>query len=444
MTTPPAPALRLPIDWPAVTRSGVLHAVALARLALVTVRGWCVDSRVGRVRLAAENDRLRSEVTLLREELRIKDARLARIPARNRPHYPPPERLAILTLRAARGWTAEQTARQFLVTALTIGHWMRCLDEAGEAALVRMPVPVNRFPDFARDLVARLRATFPLMGAQRIADVLARAGLHLARATVRRVLHEPRPLPDRPVPAPTITRAASGRTVTARCPGHVWNVDLTVMPTAFGFWVPWVPQAWSQCWPWCWRIGVVIDHFSRRVVGTACWKTEPSAVEVIAMLEAAVLASGGAPKHLISDQGSQFREDYRAWCKERGVRPRFGAVGRHGSIALVERFIRSLKAEGLRRLIAIPLGAAEMAEELAILIEWYNEQRPHRGLVGATPNEIYFARPRARHAPRFEVRGTYPTREVELRAEAGTVVELCVDRYRGRAHLPVIEIRPAA
>jgi len=45
-----------------------------------------------------------------------------------------------------------------------------------------------------------------------------------------------------------------------------------------------VPQAWAQCWPFAWKIGVVIDHFSRRVVGTACWKTEPSAAEVIAML----------------------------------------------------------------------------------------------------------------------------------------------------------------
>jgi len=154
--------------------------------------------------------------------------------------------------------------------------------------------------------------------------------------------------------------------------------------------------------------------------------------------------SGRTPRHLISDQGSQFREEYRAWCNERGVRPRFGAVGHHGSIALVERFIRSLKAEGLRRLIGIPLGAAVMAEELAVFVEWYDEHRPHRALGGATPNEIYFGRPRARDAPRFEVRGRYPTRDVELRAEAGTVVELCVERYRGRAHLPVVEIRPAA
>ena len=47
--------------------------------------------------------------------LRIKDARLVRIPPRNRPHYPPAGRLAILALRAARGWNTSQTAARFLV-----------------------------------------------------------------------------------------------------------------------------------------------------------------------------------------------------------------------------------------------------------------------------------------------------------------------------------------
>jgi len=31
--------------------------------------------------------------------------------------------------------------------------------------------------------------------------------------------------------------------VRADYPHHVWHVDLTVVPTLFGFWVPWLPQA---------------------------------------------------------------------------------------------------------------------------------------------------------------------------------------------------------
>jgi hypothetical protein len=91
LPTPP-----LPRGWPRTTTSSLLHVIALANFALVRVRGWCADSRLVRVRLAAEVERFRAEVTMLNEEIRIKDARLARIPARERPHYPPAERLAIL------------------------------------------------------------------------------------------------------------------------------------------------------------------------------------------------------------------------------------------------------------------------------------------------------------------------------------------------------------
>jgi predicted RNA polymerase sigma factor len=147
--------------------------------------------------LTAERDRLAQEVTLLREEIRIKDARLARIEARRRPHYPPTERLAILALRAARGWSLEQTAKAFLVTADTVASWMKRADEAGEQALVQTNEPVNKFPDFVRTIVQRLKTLCPTMGKVKIAETLARAGLHLGVTTVGRILKQiPRPMPD--------------------------------------------------------------------------------------------------------------------------------------------------------------------------------------------------------------------------------------------------------
>jgi hypothetical protein len=96
------PSIPLPPAWPKHTKSAIIQVIALAHFVLTHVRGWCVNSRIARVRLVAECDILRSEVALLREELRIKDARMDRIPARSRPHYPPHERLAILELKAAR------------------------------------------------------------------------------------------------------------------------------------------------------------------------------------------------------------------------------------------------------------------------------------------------------------------------------------------------------
>jgi hypothetical protein len=137
-----------------------------------------------RAQLLAQKDQLDQEIRLLREEMRIKNERLARIPASQRPHYRPTERLAILELRALRGWSMAQTARIFLVTQATIASWCQRLDEQGPTALLRTPVPVNKFPDFVTHLVQRLQVPCPRLGKVKLALVLARAGLHLGVCTV--------------------------------------------------------------------------------------------------------------------------------------------------------------------------------------------------------------------------------------------------------------------
>jgi len=173
------PRLAVPKDWTRSIQSALVHVMSLAHYALVQTRGWAANSSNDRARLSAHKDQLDQEVRLLREELRIKDARLARIPASQRPHYRPTERLAILELRALRGWSMAQTARVFHVTQATIASWGKRLDEQGPAALLRTPVPVNKFPDFVAHLVRRLQVLCPRLGKVKIAQVLARAGLHL-------------------------------------------------------------------------------------------------------------------------------------------------------------------------------------------------------------------------------------------------------------------------
>ncbi len=224
--------IRLPRQWPRHIKSGILHAISLASVALTIARGRATCRR----RLQVKVEQANAEIALLREELYIKDGRWERSRSRRRPHYTPIQRMRILQLRAARGWTLEKTARVFLVDLQTLLIWMRRLDEQGERALVQTLEPVNRYPDFVRNLVRQLKRLFPAMGCERMAQVLARTGLHLGATTIRRMVREHGGPPEED--ADVTTRR---RRVVARYPGHTWHIDLTTVPTRAGFWVPWFP-----------------------------------------------------------------------------------------------------------------------------------------------------------------------------------------------------------
>ncbi len=361
--------------------------------------------------------------------------------------------MAILELRAQCGWSLAETGRRFLVEPRTVAAWTKRLGEHGEAASVRVPVPVNKYPDFVHYLVQRLRVLCPMMGKRKIAEVLARAGLHLGTTTVQRMSR---------VRGPEAAPAAVGiedrdrtgqvgkRTVKASYPNHVWNVDLTVIPTRAGFWTMLSPFSWLQRWPFCYWLAVVVDHFSRRAVGFAIFLQRPKAKDVNAFLGRTITAVGKKPRHVITDKGKQFWCDgFKAWCRRRRIRPRFGAVGKYRSIAVVERFIRSMKNESSRRVV-VPMQVAKLRAEVSLYFVWFNHHRSHKGLGGRTPDEVYFERPPANEKRRFEPRRDYPRASpcaepwAKVKGRRGVRLGLKVSYLEGRKHLPIVALQQAA
>ena len=138
---------------------------------------------------------MESEVAMLREELRINGARMQRIAPHRRPQYTPIERMAILELRAIRGWNKAETARHFFVSDDTVRAWLR---RADDDSLVDTHTPVNRFPDFVRYAVQQIKLFCPTLGKAKIADKLARAGIHIGKTTVGRILKEKSVTPPDP------------------------------------------------------------------------------------------------------------------------------------------------------------------------------------------------------------------------------------------------------
>jgi len=426
-------AIRLPRQWPDHVKSAVLHAIGLASVVVSYARGRATR----RYSLQARLEQAESEIALLREELAIKDGRWQRAKTRRRPHYTPLQRMRILQLRAARGWNLEKTARVFLVDLQTLMIWMRRLDEPGERPLVQTVEPVNRYPDLVRHLVREFKRLLPAMGNERIADVLARAGLRLGATTVRRMIREAAPPPEDDPEIATRPR----RRVVAKYPGHTWHVDLTTVPTRAGHWVSWFPYSLPQRWPFCWWVGVAIDQVSRVVVGTAVFASAPTSSQVQSFLYQSIRAAGRPPRYVVTDKGKQFWcRSFKRWRKRRDIRPRYGAIGQPASIAIVERFIRSMKHEATRQIL-VPLNLAAMQAEIGTYGDWYNRHRPHLALGGKTPHEVLFGRRRTKR--RFEPRPKWPHRPMRSRAN-GDRLRLVVSYMEGRRHLPVIELKRAA
>ncbi|MDQ7780797.1 MAG: integrase core domain-containing protein [Planctomycetota bacterium] len=144
----------------------------------------------------------------------------------------------------------------------------------------------------------------------------------------------------------------------------------------------------------------------------------------------------------ISASGGSAEAD-KAWCKRKGILPRFGAVGKHGSIAVIERFVRSLKNECTQRII-VPFRREAMRREVNFFLDWYNGHRPHESFRGRTPDEVYFERPAANTNPRIEPRPHWPREsscaspQARVRGRPGCRVELVVLRHNGRRHLPIV------
>ena len=437
--------LPLPRGWNRHVKSSVLQVLSLSWYCFTAIRGRAAESRKVSLRFRAEIDHLKQEVALLQEELRIKDCRMTRIPPQRRAHYSPTERMAILELRATRGLSTKQTADRFLITLKTIASWTDRIDEEGPKALLQIRVPVNKFPDLVRYIVQRLKLLCPWLGRIKIAEILCRAGLHLAPSTVRRVLRE-RPF----IPEPEEATAVAGPVVKARGPNHTWHVDLTAVPTSAGFWTSWLPFAVPQEWPFCWWVAVAVDHFSRRVQGWTVFEKKPSSRAIRSFLGRSIREAGRVPRYLICDRGVQFDcGAFRQWCRRRGIRPRYGAVGKHGSVAIVERFILTMKIE-CTRVIAVPLRREAFRRELGLFVEWYNRHRPSSVLGVRTPQEVYDGIQAACEQPRLELRPRWPREsrcaspQAPVDGAPGPAIRFEVTFLRGRRHLPIVSLQRAA
>ncbi len=141
---------------------------------------------------------------------------------------------------------------------------------------------------------------------------------------------------------------------------QVWAGDITYLKTAEG---------WSY-------LAVVMDLYSRRIVGWAIDKRMTTSLISRAMIKAYNIRQ--PPRGLVfhSDRGSQYTSKrYRTLLEEYGIRASMGDVGACWDNAVVERFFGSLKHDWIFK--THQPSRQHMKRDVTAYMKYYNQDRLH-------------------------------------------------------------------
>jgi len=199
------------------------------------------------------------------------------------------------------------------------------------------------------------------VGRKRVARLMRAAGLQgvsrrkRVRTTVRK--------PGEP-PAPDLV----DRNFTANRPDQLWVADITYIRTWVGFLY----------------LAVVVDAFSRRVVGWAMANHLRTEL-VLDALEMAIHQRKPLSVIHHSDRGSQYTSlAFGKRCREARVRPSMGSVGDAYDNALCESFFATLECELLDRHTFRSRDEARRAV-FEFIEGWYNPHRRHSSIGYRSP-----------------------------------------------------------
>jgi hypothetical protein len=128
-----------------------------------------------------------------------------------------------------------------------------------------------------------------------------------------------------------------------------------------------------------------MDIFSRKSADIIALKNKTAPV-VAQGLEKAFESLGGAPKVLMSDQGSEFKGATAKMLAEKNVIHRLVEVGDHNRLGVIDRFSGVVKRWIARHMTQQQ--TKSYIDELPGFIESYNDA-PHSTLKGMSPNEAW-------------------------------------------------------
>ena len=217
----------------------------------------------------------------------------------------------------------------------------------------------------------------PCWGSRSMRNWLRRKGCKVNRKRVQRLMRlmgleaiYPKPRTSRPHPQHQIYPYLL-RDLTIDHSNQVWAADITYIPMARGFMY----------------LVAVMDWHSRKVLS---WKLS-NTLDAEFCVEALNQAIGpfGTPQIFNTDQGAQFTsKEFTSVLKDNDIAISMDGRGRVQDNIFIERLWWTLKHQHIY-LHSFDDGA-QLRTGLSRWFEFYNKERPHQGLDGHTPDEVYF------------------------------------------------------
>jgi transposase InsO family protein len=285
----------------------------------------------------------------------------------------------LAALNAQVSVSVTELCAQLGISRQTFYKYRRRFEREGPAGLVERSRRPLRSPQLMsaelEDEIVRLRKELPLdCGARSIVFHLQRRGVDPvpSPATVHRALRRRGMVIDQPHKAPP----SKGHRFEFALANGAWQIDATQWALVGGETV--------------WVMDVLDDHSRMLIAAVACHG--PTAAAAWAAFSAGV-ARFGLPARVMSDNGACFtarfrttggEADFERNLRSLGIEHRLSSPGHPQTCGKLERQHQTLKAW------LAPRPAATLTELQAHLDNYqhfYNHDRPHSSLAGATPFE---------------------------------------------------------
>jgi putative transposase len=243
----------------------------------------------------------------------------------------------------------------------------RAIEDERLLSLIRISYEASSGVYGASRIFLDLRETGETCGKHRVARIMK-----VNKIKALRGYKAPRHIAGRPsVVAPN----RLNRSFTVEAPNMTWVTDITYIRT----WQGWL------------YLAVVVDLYSRKVVG---WSMKPTLARELALDALLMAVVRRRPQQNVivhSDQGVQYgSDDWIRFCAANGLTPSMSRRGNCWDNAVAESFFSSLKKERIKKRMYKTRDLAR-ADIFDYIESFYNRTRRHSHIGGVSPEAFEMA-----------------------------------------------------